>query len=107
MGLHKLFDEDYQEEVVYVEKRNVNKIAGTLYYTAKMKDLERVITSNNWKNHYKDVKLVHQSLPNMNVADVDLRTHYYEQDFSFPIYINAMTGGSEKTLEINPMFLLV
>lgn len=57
MGLHKLFDEDYQEEVVYVEKRNVNKIAGTLYYTAKMKDLERVITSNNWKNHYKDVCL--------------------------------------------------
>ena len=31
MGLHKLFDEDYQEEVVYVEKRNVNKIAGPLY----------------------------------------------------------------------------
>ena len=57
MGLHKLFDEDYQEEVVYVEERNVNKIAGTLYYTAKMKDLERVITSNNWKNHYKDVCL--------------------------------------------------
>lgn len=51
---------------------------------------------------FDDIKFIHQSLPNINVSDVQLSDAIGELSLSSPIFINAMTGGGgEKTLQIN------
>lgn len=52
-------------------------------------------------NSFDDMELVHRSLPDYNLADIDLSTQFLGMDFEFPFYINAMTGGSKKGGEIN------
>ncbi|MGM0874012.1 MAG: type 2 isopentenyl-diphosphate Delta-isomerase [Bacillota bacterium] len=51
---------------------------------------------------FDDITFVHQSLPNMSVAKIDLTSKVGELILSSPIFINAMTGGGgEDTLIIN------
>ncbi|MBM7636817.1 type 2 isopentenyl-diphosphate Delta-isomerase [Streptococcus saliviloxodontae] len=52
-------------------------------------------------NSFDDMELIHCSLPTYDLAEIDLSTHFAGQDFSFPFYINAMTGGSEKGRVVN------
>jgi isopentenyl-diphosphate delta-isomerase len=44
---------------------------------------------------------VHRSLPEMNHDEVDLTSRVGDLKLKYPLYINAMTGGSEKTGAIN------
>jgi isopentenyl-diphosphate Delta-isomerase len=51
---------------------------------------------------FDDIKFVHQSLPDTNLALINLDTQIGELSLSSPIFINAMTGGGgEKTYRIN------
>jgi len=51
---------------------------------------------------FEDIKFVHQSLPDTNLALINLRTQIGELSLSSPIFINAMTGGGgERTYRIN------
>ena len=50
---------------------------------------------------FDSMKIVYNSLSFTDFEDVDLSTNFCGLDFEFPFYINAMTGGSDKTLEIN------
>ncbi|MFD1672212.1 type 2 isopentenyl-diphosphate Delta-isomerase [Agrilactobacillus yilanensis] len=52
-------------------------------------------------NDFDEIRLLHQSLPEMAVSDVHLETQLFGQTIAAPIYINAMTGGSERTKKIN------
>ena len=52
-------------------------------------------------NSFDDIELIHHSLPDYDLAEIDLSTHFAGQDFDFPFYINAMTGGSQKGKEVN------
>lgn len=52
-------------------------------------------------NSFDDMELIHSSLPKYDVDEIELSTHYAQQDFEFPFYINAMTGGSEKGKAVN------
>lgn len=52
-------------------------------------------------NSFDDMELVHRSLPDYDLADIDLSTQFLGMTFDFPFYINAMTGGSAKGGEIN------
>ncbi|WP_170236487.1 type 2 isopentenyl-diphosphate Delta-isomerase [Streptococcus hyovaginalis] len=52
-------------------------------------------------NSFDDMELVHHSLTDYDLADIDLSTQFLGMDFDFPFYINAMTGGSKKGGEIN------
>lgn len=52
-------------------------------------------------NSFDEIELIHSSLPSFDLKDVDLSTHFADQDFDFPFYINAMTGGSEKGKAVN------
>ncbi|MBM7643136.1 type 2 isopentenyl-diphosphate Delta-isomerase [Streptococcus loxodontisalivarius] len=52
-------------------------------------------------NAFDDMELIHTSLPTYDLAEIDLSTHFAGQDFDFPFYINAMTGGSEKGRAVN------
>lgn len=52
-------------------------------------------------NSFDDMELIHHSLPDYDLSEIDLHTHFAGRDFEFPFYINAMTGGSEKGRAIN------
>ena len=52
-------------------------------------------------NDFDNVKFVHPGISSVNVNCVDLSTGFLDIHFETPFFINAMTGGSEKTGLIN------
>lgn len=48
-----------------------------------------------------DVFLEHNALPNLNLNEIDTSTIFLGKKINYPILINAMTGGSSLTQEIN------
>lgn len=50
---------------------------------------------------FQHTRFIHHSLPQMDMTDVDLTTTLDSLRLSTPFFINAMTGGSPKTEEIN------
>ncbi|VEU82490.1 type 2 isopentenyl-diphosphate Delta-isomerase [Acholeplasma hippikon] len=52
-------------------------------------------------NRFDDIVLESTDLPDFGVNDVNLKSSYLGYEISYPIYINAMTGGSEKAHQIN------
>lgn len=53
------------------------------------------------------IRLIHQSFPEIAVQEVDLSTTLASFTTHFPFFINAMTGGSEKTKQINHDLALI
>ncbi|MGZ4122079.1 MAG: type 2 isopentenyl-diphosphate Delta-isomerase, partial [Tumebacillaceae bacterium] len=53
------------------------------------------------ENGFSDLRFVHRALPDCDVADVSLATSIGGLTLSSPILINAMTGGAERTEQIN------
>lgn len=70
---------------------------------SKRKDdhVELALSIANSTNDFSKVKFVHNSLPNLNWDDIHLKANYLNFSFNYPVYINAMTGGSEKTKILN------
>ena len=62
---------------------------------------------NYLKTSYKgdtllgDIFLEHNSLPNLNLQDIDTKTIFLGKTVDYPIIINAITGGSDFSWEIN------
>ncbi|MEM1673694.1 MAG: type 2 isopentenyl-diphosphate Delta-isomerase [Candidatus Bathyarchaeia archaeon] len=50
---------------------------------------------------FEDVYLIHKALPEINLSDVRTETVFLNHRFSAPIIVEAMTGGTDKALEIN------
>ncbi|MBY5021047.1 type 2 isopentenyl-diphosphate Delta-isomerase [Streptococcus suis] len=50
---------------------------------------------------FEQTRFVHHSLPEIATDEVDISTQVAGLDLSAPFFINAMTGGSEKTGKIN------
>lgn len=48
-----------------------------------------------------DVFLQHNALPDLNLEDIDTKTFFLGKTINYPIIINAMTGGSDFSREIN------
>lgn len=48
-----------------------------------------------------DIRIIHRPMPEISMAEVDLRMSNMDFNWQYPFYIEAMTGGSEKTGEIN------
>ncbi len=65
------------------------------------------LEQDEFNNDFKLVRIVHQGLPELNYSDVDPSISMYGRQFDYPFYINAMTGGSLKTLETNRKLALV
>lgn len=59
--------------------------------------LDKVTVSS----HFDQLSFVHHSLPDIGLKDVDLQVKLPHLAMKSPIYINAMTGGSEMTGTIN------
>lgn len=56
---------------------------------------------------FEQTRFVHQSLPELKVEDVDSSTQMAGLPLERPFFINAMTGGSEKTAKINQLLGVV
>lgn len=67
----------------------------------KDEHIELAMKQNISYNDFDSISLEHFSLPEIDFDDVDLSTDYLGFKSSYPIYINAMTGGSDKAKEIN------
>ncbi|WP_019775392.1 type 2 isopentenyl-diphosphate Delta-isomerase [Streptococcus sobrinus] len=52
-------------------------------------------------NSFDEVELIQSSLPKYDLAEIELKTHFAGRDWDFPLYINAMTGGSNKAKAVN------
>lgn len=50
---------------------------------------------------FEDIFLEHNALPDLNFDQIDTKIKFLGKTIDFPIMINAMTGGSELTGEIN------
>ncbi len=49
----------------------------------------------------EDVELLHDSLPELSVSEVDLTVKVFQKTLSAPLLITGMTGGAEQAREIN------
>ena len=58
-------------------------------------------------NDFSLMRYVHRGLVRMNYSDVNTETTYLARRFALPFYINAMTGGSLKTMETNRKLALI
>lgn len=64
-------------------------------------DLAQEFYKHSTPSPFQDLRFVHHSLPQMATSDVNLSTSFAGLEMDFPLYINAMTGGSEYTSKIN------
>ncbi len=56
---------------------------------------------------FDNIRFVHHSFPEMAVDEVDISTSFAGFTLGQPFFINAMTGGSEKTKAINEKLAIV
>ena len=58
-------------------------------------------------NAFDRMRLPYHSLPEMSVHDVDVSTQMFNRTFPTPLFINAMTGGSDQAKIINHRLALL
>lgn len=58
-------------------------------------------------NSFDDLRFVHHSLPQQKLSNIDLSTQIGPIELNTPFYINAMTGGSKQTKEVNEALAIV
>lgn len=68
----------------------------------KREHIENYLRSSYTGNPlFDDVLLLHNSLPECDFYEVDTSTMFLNKKINFPLMINAMTGGSDFTEDIN------
>lgn len=63
--------------------------------------------SDAQQSDFDKIRFVHHSIPDIDVNDIDLSSQLTDFTLEYPIYINAMTGGSEWTKNINEKLAVV
>src|SRR5699024_7509569 len=56
---------------------------------------------------FDEIRFVHHSIPSIDVSDINLKSSLKDFTLSQPLYINAMTGGSEWTKQINEKLAMI
>lgn len=79
---------------------------------AHRKDEHLALAEAEYRQHppvssLNDVRIIPNALPEIKVTDVDLTIPSQEFPFTTPFYIEAMTGGSERTGRINQQLATV
>lgn len=69
----------------------------------KAEHLELAITTAEGprSNGFEDVYLVPDSIPELALQEIDLRTDFLGKTLNYPILVNALTGGTEPAKRIN------
>ncbi|MBU0438244.1 type 2 isopentenyl-diphosphate Delta-isomerase [Staphylococcus casei] len=57
--------------------------------------------SDSTISDFDEIRFVHHSIPNIDVENINLQSQLKDFTLEHPLYINAMTGGSEWTKQIN------
>ncbi len=72
-------------------------------YMRKLEHLKIPIISNvqHIKNYFDNIKLIHHSLPEVELDDIDIATMFFNKKISAPICISAITGGHPISKAIN------
>lgn len=52
-------------------------------------------------NYFKDIYIENNSLPELNFNEIDTRIRFAGKEISFPLMLNAITGGYEGAVDIN------
>ena len=52
-------------------------------------------------NGFERYQLLHNSLPELSLEDIDLSTEFLGKKISYPLYISPMSGGTDKALQLN------
>lgn len=50
---------------------------------------------------FNDVRLIHSSLPELAVDQIDLSTQWFGKTLKAPLLITGMTGGTERAMQVN------
>jgi isopentenyl-diphosphate delta-isomerase len=50
---------------------------------------------------FENVRFIHRALPEVNRKDINLSTSFLNHNFSAPLIVGAMTGGTEEAVKIN------
>ena len=53
------------------------------------------------QNGLENYQLIHEALPEMDLADVDCRTTLFDRTLEIPFLISSMTGGTSQAAKIN------
>jgi len=57
--------------------------------------------NSSLSNGFEKYQFEHQALPEIDLAEVDLRTSFLNRELKSPLLISSMTGGSNETVQIN------
>lgn len=52
-------------------------------------------------NGFADIHFIHNSIPELDMDEIDLSCFFLGRKLSYPLIINAMTGGTDQAREIN------
>ena len=52
-------------------------------------------------NGFEKYQFEHQALPEIDLAEVDLKTSFFNHELQSPLLISSMTGGNKETAQIN------
>ncbi|MFP3984807.1 MAG: type 2 isopentenyl-diphosphate Delta-isomerase [Candidatus Bathyarchaeia archaeon] len=63
--------------------------------------LDKDVNARQTTTGFEDVHLVHQALPEVNRDKIRLATKVFHHEFSAPILVGAMTGGTPEAEKIN------
>lgn len=55
------------------------------------------------RNVFDDIHILYNSIPELDFDDIDPSIQIFGRKFSYPVMINAMTGGTDQGTEINGM----
>jgi len=53
------------------------------------------------KTGFEDITLIHSSLPELNLKEIDTRTSFLGKKLNLPLIMAALTGGTEQAKQIN------
>ena len=68
----------------------------------KKQHIEEYLKSS-YKNStmFQDIYIEHNSLPELNLDEIDTKVEFLGKNVDYPLMINAITGGTEFSWEIN------
>lgn len=69
--------------------------------TRKNDHIQEALKQSFLPNDFDKIRFEPILLPETNIENVDLSTTFLGQRFPYPVFINAMTGGTDKAHEIN------
>lgn len=64
-------------------------------------DLAKITADGPGTNGFEDIYLLQDSIPELDLDEIDLRVEFLNKTLDYPLLIDAMTGGTDKSLQIN------